>query len=149
MANTYTQLLYHVVFSTKHRARVLTANRREDLFRYAWGIHKNLGCHLYRINGVEDHIHILTSLHRMLCLSDYVREVKTGCTRWIKAGQVFPDFEGWQDGYGAFTLSTREKDGVINYIKNQQEHHRQESFADEYKRLLSMEGISFDERYLL
>ena len=75
MANTYTQILYHVVFSTKNRAPVLHADSREKMFRYIWGINQKLNCHLYRVNGVEDHIHILTSLHPTLALSEYMQKV--------------------------------------------------------------------------
>ncbi len=74
--STFTQIYYHVVFSTKDRVPVLAADKREKLFRYAWGILKNKDCHLYRINGVEDHVHILTSLHPTVCLADLVKEVK-------------------------------------------------------------------------
>ena len=148
MPNTYTQILYHVVFSTKNRERVLTADHREKLFRYLWGIHKNIDCHLHRINGVEDHVHLLISLHPALSLSDYVKEIKTGSSKWIKAERIFPDFTGWQDGYGAFTLSVNEKEAVSNYIKGQEEHHCAVSFLDEYRRLLEQSGTKYDERYL-
>jgi putative transposase len=76
MPNSYTQILYHIVFSTKDRERVLDVRRREELFRYVWGINKNLNCHLHRINGVEDHLHILTAIHPSVCLADYLKEVK-------------------------------------------------------------------------
>lgn len=148
MSNTYTQILYHIVFSTKHRERVLTTDRREELFRYVWGINKNLDCHLHRINGVEDHIHILTSLHPALSLADYVKEIKTGCSKWIKAERMFPGFTGWQDGYGAFTLSVNEKEAVMEYIKRQEEHHRTVSFLEEYRQLMDRAGVKYDERYL-
>jgi putative transposase len=148
MANTFTQIYCHVVFSTKDRRRVLFEERREDLYRYIWGINKNLNCMLHRIGGVEDHIHILFSLPTTLSIADYVKEVKTGATKWIKAEKIFPDFEGWQDGYGAFTVSAEEKDALVDYIKNQAEHHRTVPFLEEYKRLLADAGISYDERYL-
>jgi putative transposase len=146
--STYTQILYHIVFSTKDRRAVLDEPRREELFRYVWGIGKNKDCHLYRINGIEDHIHILTSLHPAIKLSDYIKEIKTSTNKWIKENDVFPAFTYWQSGYGAFTLSYAEKDGLIEYIKNQQEHHKTESYLDELRRLLKAAGIEFDEKYL-
>lgn len=149
MANTYTQLLYHIVYSTKNRQPVLDANHRPGLFKYLWGIHKNLDCNLYRIGGVDDHIHILTHMPTTLCIADYVREIKTGSARWIKEQTLFPLFTGWQDGYGAFTASFREKDDLIEYIKGQEEHHRRESYIEEYRRLLREAGIVFDEKYLV
>ncbi len=142
---TYTQIIYHIVFSTKHRERVLTLSRREDLFRYIWGIIKNKQGHLYRINGVEDHVHILSSLHPTVALSDFIKAIKVASALWIKENGVFVEFDHWQDGYGAFTHSLGEKDRLTEYIKGQEEHHRHESFVDEYKRLLTEAGIEFDE----
>jgi REP element-mobilizing transposase RayT len=148
MPNTYTQLLFHVVFSTKNRERTLPDGPRENLYRYIWGIHKNLNCHLYRIGGIDDHVHILTAIPTTSSLADYMKEVKTGSSRWLKEQPEFPRFEGWQDGYGAFTVTFAGKDELIEYIKCQAEHHREESLLDEYRRLLREHGVAFDERYL-
>lgn len=98
---------------------------------------------------MEDHIHIFSDLHPSVSLSDYIKSIKVASSIWMKAHKGFPEFNGWQDGYGAFTYSIREKDMIIEYIKNQKTHHRQESFYDEYKRLLTESGISFDEKHLL
>ena len=146
--STYTQVYYHIVFSTKERVPSLVADKREDLFRYIWGILKNNKSHAYRINGVEDHIHILASLHPTVCLANLVKDIKTGTSKWIKENLVFPEFTHWQDGYGAFTVSHSEKDAVIEYIKNQPEHHKRGSFRDELRGLLAKFGIQFDEQYL-
>lgn len=147
--STYTQIYYHIVFSTKDRAPALAADKREALFRYIWGILKNQECHLYRINGVEDHLHILTNLHPTVCLADLVKDIKTSTSKWIKENGLFPAFTHWQDGYGAFTVSHDAKDAVIEYIKNQPEHHKKMSFHDELRGLLVKFGIEFDERYLV
>ena len=147
--STYTQICYHVVFSTKGRQPVLKVPRREELFRYIWGILKNRQSHLYRINGVEDHLHILTSLHPTVSLADLVKDIKTGSAHWNKENSVFPMFSHWQDGYAAFTHSQREIDGLIEYIKGQKEHHRRTTFVEEYRKLLLEAGIEFDERYML
>jgi putative transposase len=104
---------------------------------------------LYRINGVEDHIHIFSDLHPSLCLADLVKEIKVASSIWMKANKNFPRFEGWQEGYGAFTYSIREKDMIINYIKKQKEHHRTETFYDEYRRLLVENGVEVNEKYFL
>ena len=146
---TYTQIIYHIVFATKHRERVLDKPRRDDLFRYIWGIIKNHEGHVFRLNGVEDHIHILTSLHPTVGLAELVKSVKTSSAKWIKENGVFPQFSHWQEGYGAFTHSVLEKAALIEYIKNQEEHHRQVDFLDEYRKLLREAGIEFDEKYLL
>lgn len=123
-------------------------NGREELFKYIWGILKNKECYLYRINGVEDHIHILTHIPPKLALSDLVKDVKVASSIYIKEKNLFPGFEGWQSGYGAFTYSVKEKERLISYITNQEEHHKKVSFQDEYKAFLSEHGIEFEEKYL-
>ncbi len=83
------------MFSTKERATVLRENRREEFFRYAWGVHQGLNCHLHRINAMDDHVHILMSLHTSLSVADYMRELKANTSRWIKQEGIFPGFDGW------------------------------------------------------
>jgi REP element-mobilizing transposase RayT len=146
--STYTQICYHIVFSTKERQPVLRADRRQDLFRYIWGIVKNRESHLYRINGADDHVHVLTSLHPTINLADLVKDIKTASSLWIKDASAFPMFSHWQDGYAAFTHSQGEIGGLIKYINGQEEHHRRTSFAEEYRKLLEEAGIQFDERYV-
>ena len=104
---------------------------------------------MYRINGMQDHIHILSDLHPCIALADFMREIKTSSSIWLKKQTEFSEFKGWADGYAALTISYRDKDSVIEYIKNQQKHHEIESFPDEYRRLLKAEGIEIDERYFL
>jgi REP element-mobilizing transposase RayT len=147
--STYTQIYCHIVFSTKERAPALEAGNRKNLFRYVSGILKNHDCHLYRINGVEDHLHILTGLHPAVCLSDLVKSVKISAAKWMKEEGLFPAFSHWQDGYGAFTVSHTNKDSVIEYIKNQEEHHKTISFKDEMREYLVTHGVKFDEKYLV
>jgi REP element-mobilizing transposase RayT len=147
--STYTQILYQIVFSTKHRTPSLAEENRDQLFRYTWGILKNKNCHLYRINGVEDHLHILTHLHPATALSSLIKDIKLACSSFIKEEKLFPSFNGWQNGYGAFTYSIKEKDRLIAYVKNQKEHHKTVTFKEEYRALLKEHGIDFDEKYLL
>ena len=147
--STYTAIAYHIVFSTKGREPVLQADRREDLFRYIGGILNNRQSHLHRVNGVEDHLHILTSLHPTVCLADLVKDIKTGTSHWIKDHSVLPKFSHWQDGYAAFTHSKPEIGRLIEYISGQEEHQRRTTFVEEYRKLLAEAGIDFDERYLL
>src|SRR5688572_18537829 len=147
--STYTQILYQIVFGTKNREHTLSFNNRPQLFKYVWGILNNSNCHLYRINGVEDHIHILTHVHPTVCLSDLMKNIKVASSLFIKENALFDRFNGWQDGYGDFTYGIKEKDRLIEYIKNQEEHHKIVSFRDEYISLLNEHGIEFDEKYLL
>jgi putative transposase len=146
--SSYRQVIYQIVFATKYREPTIPNDHCEELYKYIWGVTKNTKCKLYRINGIEDHIHILSDLHPSVPLSDYVRDIKVASSSWMKGHLKFPDFKGWQAGYGAFTYSIREKDILINYVKNQKEHHRSESSYEEYKRLVIENGIDFDEKYI-
>jgi REP element-mobilizing transposase RayT len=128
---TYKQIIYHLIFSTKHRRPTLTADRRDELYKYIWGVLRNKGCHLYRIGGVEDHVHLLTSLHPSVALADIIKDMKNSTSAWIKAGNIFPRFSHWHGGYSAFTHSIQERDDLIEYIKNQENHHRKTTFAEE------------------
>ncbi len=147
--STYTQILYHIVYSTKNRERTLTRDARSRLFEYVWGILNNKQCHLYSMNGVEDHLHIATHIHPSLSVSNLVKDIKLASTSYIKNESLFKSFSGWQDGYAAFTYSYRDKDTLIEYIKNQEKHHETISFKDELIQLLTEHGIEYDERYLL
>ena len=146
--STFTQIYYHLVFSTKGRERVLIEEHYKEFFRYTWGIVRNNDSHLYRINAVEDHVHILTSVHPSVALADFVKDIKVATSVWIKEKGLFPGFEAWQEGYGGFTACHADKDQLIEYIKNQQEHHRVKSFAEELREMLVEAGVEFDEKYL-
>ncbi len=146
---SYHQILYHLTFHTKKNEKVLSNYGNDELFRYIWGILKNKKCKLYRINGVENHLHIVFDLHPSVALATLVKDVKVSSSIWIKENGLYPQFIGWAEGYGAFTLSLKEKDRVIKYVMNQQEHHRKVSFRDEYVQLLKENGIEYDERYLI
>ncbi|MCL2328741.1 MAG: IS200/IS605 family transposase [Bacteroidetes bacterium] len=145
----YTQILYHIVLRTKHSAPTISQENASSLYKYIWGIITNKKGHLYRINGMEDHIHILSDLHSSIALADFVKSIKVATSLWLKQSPDFPDFQGWSEGYAAFTYSYKEKDVVLNYIKNQQEHHKQENFYDELRRLLIENKVEVDERFFL
>ena len=147
--STYTQLLYQIVFSTKYREKTLTKNNRDELFKYISGLLKNKKCHLYIINGVEDHIHIITHIHPTISLSSLIKDIKVASSLHIKEKNLFLDFISWQEGYGAFTYSIKEKDRLIKYVMNQEEHHKTKTFKDEFIELLNEHGIEFDEKYLM
>lgn len=146
--STHTQILYQIIFSTKYRAPTLVRENRPALFKYIWGILNNKKCHLYRINGVEDHLHIATHLHPSVALATLVKDIKLASSAYIKESGIFPDFEAWQSGYSAFTYTFSEKDGLIEYVKNQEEHHKTVSFREELIALLREHGVEFDEKYL-
>lgn len=147
--STYTQILYQIVFSTKNREPLLLAENRAELYKYIWGILKNKKCHLYQIGGVSDHIHIITHLHPSISLASLIKDIKLASSDYVKSQKLFNAFNGWQDGYGAFTYAIDAKDNLINYVKSQEEHHKKKTFTDEYKELLKEHKIEFDEKYLL
>jgi putative transposase len=146
---THTQLIYHIVYSTKHREPTIVQEQKKRMFAFIHQLLTNKNCHLYRINGVEDHLHILTHVHPTIAISSLVKDIKLACDDFIKREGIFPAFKGWQDGYGAFSESIKSKERLINYVKNQEEHHNKVSFLDEYKTLLKEYDIEFDEKYLL
>ncbi len=147
--STYTQVIYQIVFGTKHRHKTLEKPHRDQLFKYITGLLQKKQCHLYQIGGVEDHIHILTDLHPTIALSSLVKDIKMATTDYIKREKVFPQFNGWQNGYGAFTYSIREKDRLIEYVKRQEQHHRKLSSKEEYMMILKEEEVEYDEQYIL
>ena len=146
--STYTQIIYHIVFSTKYRKKTLSKNNRTILFKYMWGIVKNKKSILFQINGIEDHLHILTSLHPSVALASFVKDLKLGSSKFINDQKLFEGFNSWQDGYSAFTHSNKDKAGITEYIKNQELHHKTKSFKEELIDLFNEHGIEFDEKYL-
>jgi putative transposase len=147
--SSFKQIYYQIVFGTKYRKPTIDEAHCADLYRYIWGIIENKKCKLYQINGVEDHIHIFCDLHPSIALADLIKDVKVASSIWMKEDGKFPDFRGWQDGYGAFTYNIRDRDMIINYVKNQKIHHQKQTFYDEFKGLLIENGVEFDEKYLL
>ena len=147
--STYTQIIYHIVFATfKRKNTLINSNHRRKIFKYIWGILKNKNCHLYRINGVSNHIHIITSLHPTINLASLVKNIKRATSEYIKTEGIFPDFEGWQEGYGGFTYAYKDKNMLIEYVKNQEFHHKNKTYEEELIALLKEHGIEFDENYL-
>jgi len=145
---SYRQLYYHVVFGTKFRKPTIPDVHCQLLYKYIWGIIENKKCKLYRINGCEEHIHLLVDIHPTIAVSTFVKDLKVSTSIWLKQQREFQNFEGWSEGFAAFTVSPTDKDKVIEYIKNQKEHHQKQTFLDEFKTLLKEYGIDFDEREL-
>lgn len=147
--STYTQLLYQIVFSTFKREETLAPSGRNELFSYIAGILENKKCHLYRIKGVHDHIHIVTHIHPTIALASVVKDIKLASSELIRKNKIFPHFNGWQDGYGAFTYSFSEKNKLIEYVINQEIHHRSINSKDELHVLLKENGVEYDEEYFV
>lgn len=148
MANTYTQLFVHIIFSTKRREKVLSKHFREELFKYISGIllHKNQKP--FAVNGTLDHVHILVGIEPIISLSDLVRDIKHSSTNFIKDKKFIKHKFNWQKGFGAFSYSKSQIDSVIKYIMNQEEHHKQKTFEEEYIEFLKKYDIDYDSKYV-
>jgi putative transposase len=148
MAHTFTSLLIHVIFSTKHRAALLTPAVRERLFPYMGGIIRERNATALLINGIEDHVHILTSLPTTMPLSDFVRDIKSVSSGWVNDGMMPRRTFGWQIGYAAFSVSKSNAETVRDYIERQQQHHARMTFQEEYLKFLERHEISYDPRFV-
>jgi putative transposase len=148
MPKSYTNLLYHIVFSTRDRRPLITPDRRPRLYEYIGGTIRNLGGILLAIGGVEDHAHLLAKLRPDKALSKLLCELKSNSSGWMH--DVFPDARDfyWQKGYGAFTVSMSQVPLVSAYIANQERHHAKRSFRDEFVEMLRVNEIDFDEKFL-
>ncbi|GHS97862.1 transposase [Planctomycetales bacterium] len=143
---SYVQLLYHVVIRTKYNRPVLSIEHSDHLYRYIWGIIKNNGGVLYRINGVADHLHFLASLPPTVALADFMRDLKAETSKMLKRTAGFAGFTAWSEGYAALSYSLSDKNTIVNYIRNQREHHRQQTFKEEFEEMLEKMGLKLNPR---
>ena len=148
MANTYTQLDIHVVFVVKGRENLLSDKLRPELFRYISGILNNSNQYSLAVNGYKDHVHMFFEMNPAQSLSDIVRIVKANSSKWINENRLISGKFSWQGGYGGFGYSRSQRDSVINYIINQEEHHQHTTFREEYLGLLKTFEINFNESYI-
>ena len=148
MSHSFTNLLYHVVFGTKGREPWLEAAMRPDLFAVLGGLVQEQGGIPLAVGGVEDHVHLFAKLRQDVALSDVPRAVKAKSARWVHKTQPRCPAFAWQTGYGAFSVSQSRADTVRRYIANQEEHHKRQPFADEFRALLRAHHIDFSEEDL-
>jgi len=148
MANTYTQLHIHAVFAVQNRASLIRDSWKEELYKYISGIIQTNGHKLLAINGMPDHVHVFFGMRPVQSLSDLMQDVKSGSSRWVDDNQLVKSKFSWQEGYGAFSYSKSQVPKVINYIQNQEYHHAKKTFLDEYRELLHIFDIDYDERYI-
>ena len=148
MANTYSQIYIQVVFAVAGRENVIQKAWRDELYKYITGIVTNNKQKLISIGGVEDHIHILLGIKPSIPLSDLVRDIKTNSTKFVNQKRFHNGYFNWQEGFGAFSYSHSQLDGVIRYIQNQEQHHQKTTFKDEYLTYLKRYEVDFDENYL-
>lgn len=148
LAGTYSQILFHIVFSTKERRPLITGDVRERLYAYIGGIVRAEQGVLFAIGGVEDHVHLLVRWRPDAPVSDLMRTVKSRSTKWVKAELGLEDF-GWQEGYSVFSVSKSQEEVVKGYIAKQAQHHRVVGFKEELVKLLEVHGVEFEERWVM
>lgn len=147
MGSTFFSLHYHIVFSTKERRPLIQAEWRPRLHSYLGGAIRGMNGVAEIVGGVDDHVHVLTSLRPVHCLADVMRDLKKDSTNWVKVN-LDRSF-AWQVGYAAFTVSPSAIESVGSYIRNQESHHAKHSFVDELKGLLEKAGVAYEQKYLL
>lgn len=148
MAQSLSNVLLHLVFSTKNRRPWIDAAFDEELAKYVAGICREVGCPSHKIGGADDHLQIACSLSRTMAISKLLEEIKSSSSKWIKTkGERYADF-AWQNGYGAFSIGQSQLGDLRHYIANQREHHQRISFQDEYREMLGKYQVEFDEQYV-
>ncbi len=148
MPQSLAQILLHVVFSTKSRERWIDSGIRAGLHAYLAGACRAIGSEAYRVGGTDDHVHVACTLPRTLTVSKLLEEIKKSSSSWVKKQDGdYADF-AWQAGYGAFSVGMSQKAALLRYIDNKEEHHRAQTFQEEFVEFLKRYGVEYDERYL-
>jgi len=147
MPNTYTNLLFHIVYSTKYRKPLIGSPWQDELHGYIGGIIRSEKGVFSTAGGMPEHVHLLANLPPTIAVSDMLRLIKTNSSKWANERDDVRYFE-WQVGYAAFSVSESQVDRVQRYIRTQREHHRRTTFREEYLALLRKHKIEFDERYV-
>ncbi len=148
MANTYTQILVQVVFAVKGRQSLISEKHREQVEKYVCGIIANKKSKPLAIYCNPDHCHILIGLHPSVSISEMARDIKANSSKWINENKWVLGKFSWQEGYGAFTYSRSQLSQVVQYIRNQPEHHRKKTFREEYMDFLQKFDIEYDDKYV-
>ena len=148
MANTYSQITIHSVFAVKYRENFITKDWRDHLHQYISGIITNKGAKSLAVGGWKDHVHILFGMPVTTCVSDFMSAVKASSSSWINDQHYVKGKFLWQAGYGAFSFAKSQRDIVIKYIMNQEEHHRTKTFKEEYIKMLNDFDVSYEDKYL-
>ena len=148
MPSTFSQIYIQIVFAVPNRDALIKPEWEERLFQYITAIVQNKGQKMLAINGTSNHIHFFIGMKPSCCLSDLVREIKKSSTDFIREKGLCKYSFSWQEGYGAFSYSHSQIDGVVKYIMNQKEHHKKQNFKDEYIQFLKNFSIEYDDKYL-
>lgn len=148
MPQSLSKVYVHIIFSTKHRRKLIDDTIQNDLFDYLGGICKGLECNPVQVGGYRNHVHVLCTLSRKVTQMKLLEELKKQSSKWIKTkGKKYSDFY-WQNGYGIFSVNLSDIDPVISYIQNQKEHHWTKTFKEEFRAILKKNNVEYDERYV-
>jgi putative transposase len=148
MANSYTQIHIQCVMAVKYRASLIQPDWKDQLQKYMTGVVQNYGHKMLAINNMPDHLHMFFGFRPNQSLSDLMRIVKSESSKWINDKQFTPAIFNWQEGYGAFSYSRSHVQRVVEYVLNQEEHHRHKTFLEEYEQFLKQFEVDYDERYI-
>ena len=148
MANTYTQIYIQIVFAVKGRQNLIPKEHRDEFHKFITGIVSNRGQRLFAIFAMPDHVHLLVSISPNVLISDLVRDIKAGSSKFINDKKWIVGKFNWQEGYGAFSYSKSHVDNVVKYILNQEEHHKKKTFKEEYLDFLRKFDIEYDDKYV-
>lgn len=148
MANTYHQVYIQAVFAVKYRAAVLDKEWRASVFSVIGNLINETGCKTIIVNGVEDHVHCFFGLKPTVSISELMKIVKAKSSKYINDNRFLLNRFEWQEGYGVFSYSHKQLDVIYNYIKNQEKHHRDTTFQEEYLSTLKNFNIQYNESYV-
>jgi putative transposase len=148
MPNTYSQLYTHYVFAVQNRISLIQSNWKPDLYKYMNGIIEQQGHKPFAINGMPDHVHVLVSMNPKQAPSDLLYHLKRSSTLWINQNRLVSGKFSWQEGFGAFSYGKSQISSIVNYIDNQEKHHKKQTFHEEYLKFLKLYEVDYDERFV-
>lgn len=148
MANTYHQIYIHAIFAVKYRRAFIGRDWNSKLFAVIGNLINETGCKTLTVNGTQDHVHCLIQMKPDISISDVMKNAKSKSSKWINESKFLDNRFEWQPGFGAFSCNKGQISGITNYIRNQEEHHRQITFREEYLKILEENDIPYDDRYI-
>jgi len=149
MANTYTQISIHAIFAVKHRENFITKDWRNDLHSYISGTISNTGSKPLAVGGWKDHVHLFFGMNPTIAISEFIKVIKSNSSKWINEQGFLKGKFQWQESYAAFSYSKSQRNSVIRYIMNQEQHHATKTFKEEYLETLKKFDVEYDEKYLI
>ena len=148
MPQSLSKVVLHIIFSTQNRRPLIFKELQDEMYAYIATICQTNKCQPIKIGGIPDHVHIATTLHRTVAISELLEQIKKGSSKWFKQKDEALHSFAWQCGYAVFSVSQSHVDGLVRYIEQQEQHHKEKIFQDELRGLLIDHGAEYDERYI-